>query len=71
MVVGDDLSASVTSDSLNAVVAFSMEIGDELGDLDEAVLHLAQLLLEYFAHVVILLVLARAGRPVRPHVPEG
>ena len=27
--------------------------GDEAGDLDEAILHLAQFLLEYFAHVCV------------------
>ena len=45
-------SARLTFDSLNARVAFSIEIGDELGDLDEPLLHLAQFLLEHLTHVV-------------------
>ena len=70
-------SARLTSDSLNARVALSIEIGDEFGDLDESVLHLAQFLLEHLTHVEILVCSvpreARAGTPVRsgPGHPPG
>ena len=60
-------SARLTSDSLNARVAFSIEIGDELGDLDESVLHLAQFLLEHLTHVEILVCSVPRRRRTRAH----
>ena len=54
---------------MNACVAFSMEIGDELGDLDEAVLNLSQLLLEYFAHRFLVLPVRERAQMPEPFGP--
>ena len=60
-------SARLTSDSLNARVALSIEIGDEFGDLDESVLHLAQFLLEHLTHVEILVCSVPREERTRAH----
>ena len=58
------VSARETFDSLNACVAFSMESATRIRDLHQAVLHLAQLLLEDLAHSTFLSF--RGQRQTRP-----